>query len=103
LPHGAGGMVVVVVGGAQPPAMQASQQLDRWPAHALPPTGGTHAAALRLTLHLVCPFAFVRQHVTAHGRPHVDFVAHFFTAEAQLTGRRRWLTATSMTAATQRR
>ena len=37
-------------------------------------------AASRLMLHVVLPFAVVRQHVTKPGFPQVDRAAHFTTA-----------------------
>jgi hypothetical protein len=58
-------VLVVVVGAAQPPPLHASRQLAKTPAHAEPPPGARHAAALRSTLHFVAPVAPVRQQVTA--------------------------------------
>jgi hypothetical protein len=55
---------VVVVVAVQPPASQASQQLGRAPAHALPPLGATQRAAVRLRVQGVVPVRRVRQHVT---------------------------------------
>jgi hypothetical protein len=60
--------------------VHASQQLGRDPAQAWPPFGGLHAAALRLMLHFVAPFAVVRQQVTNPGRPQVDLAAQTFAA-----------------------
>jgi len=65
---------------AQPPPVHASQQLGRCPAQARPPFGGLHAAAFRLMLHFVTPFAVVRQQVTNPGRPQVDLAAQTFAA-----------------------
>jgi hypothetical protein len=108
-PQTGGGVVVVVVvvvvvdGTVQPPvASQASQQLATSPTHALPPRGARHVAALGLMLHLALPFAVVRQHVTAPGRPQVDFAAQRSTLEAQLAGSVPPETAVFTTAATQR-
>jgi hypothetical protein len=57
-------LVEVVVAPTQPPAWQASQQLERLPAQALPLCGALHLAAPFLIEHLVTPLAFVRQQVT---------------------------------------
>ena len=64
--------------------MQASQQLANEPTQAEPSFGGVHRSALDLVEHFVTPLAFVRQHVTKPGLPHVDFAAHFTTAPRQL-------------------
>jgi hypothetical protein len=42
------GVAVAVGAGAQPPAPQASQQLENAPAHALPPRGARQWSASRL-------------------------------------------------------
>jgi hypothetical protein len=76
------GTVVVVVAAAHPVAPQASQQLAADPAQACPPAGAVHDAALRLIVHFVRPFASVRQHVAAPGRPHVERAAQRFTGDA---------------------
>ena len=65
---------------AHPVAVQASQQLACVLTQALPPFGALHAEVWLLVLHLVVPFALVRQHVTADGLPQVDFAAHLTTA-----------------------
>ena len=67
------------VGSAQPPVVHASQQLSYTPTHADPPLGAAHLAVFLSMLHLVAPTLFVRQQVTAPGRPHTDFFAHVFT------------------------
>ena len=54
--------VVEVV--AQPPSTHASQQLGKFPTHALPPFGAIHAVALLLMEQDVLPLLVVRQHVT---------------------------------------
>jgi hypothetical protein len=55
-----------VVPAAQPPVVQASQQLEKAPTHAVPPLGGRHLAAPLATIeHRVAPLLLVRQHVTA--------------------------------------
>src|SRR5262249_37618611 len=69
--------VVVVVAPTQPPAPQLSQQLGTVPAHAVPPWGALHSAALGFTEHFVFPVAVVRQHVTKPEEPQVEFLAHF--------------------------
>jgi hypothetical protein len=74
------GIVVVVVVVAQPPATQASQQLSKSLAHALPPCGGRHLSALGLMLHAVRPVEVVRQQATNPGFPHVERAAHFMTS-----------------------
>jgi len=72
-----------VLGSAQPPDTQASQQLERCPTHAVPFLGGLQSAALLLVLHLVVPVALVRQQVTKPGFPQVDRAAQSFTARLQ--------------------
>jgi hypothetical protein len=57
---------------AQPLAPQASQQLSKTPVHAPPPRGALQRSGARTIEHLVLPFACVRQHVAAPGRPHVE-------------------------------
>ena len=69
------GTVVVVV-----PPPHASQQLDVDPTVADPPFGALQCAASFLMLHLVRPFASVRQHVTAFRRPQVERAAHATTS-----------------------
>ena len=64
------GAVVVVA-----PGPQASQQLEVAPTDAEPPGGATQRSALRFTLHLLLPFAKVRQQVTASSFPHVERIA----------------------------
>src|SRR5581483_6166779 len=51
------------------------------PTHAVAPAGAVQCAASCLILHFVCP-AFVTQHVTAPGFPHVDRAAQRFSALA---------------------
>jgi hypothetical protein len=70
---------------AQPPSVHASQQLGKTLTQAVPPPGGVHCSADRLSEHLVRPF-FVRQQATAPGLPHADFAAHFLTAPRQFLG-----------------
>jgi hypothetical protein len=77
-----GTVVVVVV--AQPPCVQASQQLAKLPVHARPPFGAVHFVALLLIVHDVRPWALVRQQVTDPGLPQIDLVAQCFTTLAQL-------------------
>jgi hypothetical protein len=79
---------VVVVGATQPPASHASQQLGTAPTHALPPFGARQASALRLVAQRVTPRRFVRQQVTAPGRPHVERAAQRRTSRRQAFGRR---------------
>ena len=81
------GKVEVVGGGAQPPSVHASQQLENAPVHALPPAGATQWSPSRFVLHLVFPDELVRQQVTNPGFPHVDRAAHRFTAPLQYLGR----------------
>ena len=76
-------VVLVVVGGTHPDVEHDSQQLVKFPAHAVPPRGATHAAALSLMLQVVLPL-LVWQHVTEPGFPHVDLLAQSFTNAAQL-------------------
>jgi len=84
-PQGVGRLVVVVlvvvVVTTQPVAPQASQQLDADPTHACPPRRATHDAGACLTVHLVAPPGFVRQHVTAPGSPQVERDAQRRTAD----------------------
>jgi len=70
--------------GAQPVAVQASQQLEKPPTHAEPPDGGVQWSASRFVEHFVAPFALVRQQVTKPGFPHVDRAAHRWIAPLQL-------------------
>jgi hypothetical protein len=65
-------VVVVDVVVAQPPPPHASQQLEYAPTQALPPVDAVQRDASRRTLQRVVPSAFVRQHVTAPGLPHVE-------------------------------
>jgi hypothetical protein len=89
--------------GTQPVAVQASQQLVKPVVQLWPPLGARHFAGLDFTLHLVFPRAVVRQQVTQPaGRPQVDLVAHFFTAEAQCLGSVPSVTAWSTTPFAQR-
>ena len=74
------------LGSAQPPDTQASQQLGRLPTHALPCLGRLQSATLLLVLHLVAPFAVVRQQVTKPGFPQIDRAAQAFTAPLQRFG-----------------
>jgi hypothetical protein len=95
-------VVVVVVVAAQPPATQASQQLGTFPTQACPPAGARHRSALDFLLQRVSPLAFVRQHVTNPGRPHVDFAAHWTTALRHSFGRSPSATAARATSVTHR-
>jgi len=70
--HG-GGLSAAMPG--QAPGPQASQQLELWVRHALPPCGARHAALLRLMLQRVFPLAVVRQQVPKSWRPQVDRAA----------------------------
>ena len=70
-------------GSTHVPSTQASQQLETWPTHAVPPFGATHRLASRFVEHFVLSF-LVLQHVTKPGFPHVDLAAHFFTTPLQL-------------------
>jgi hypothetical protein len=89
--------------GAQPLAVQASQQLEKPVVQVLPLLGAAHLAALDFTEHVVRPLAVVRQHVThPGGRPQVERVTHFFTAEAQYAGNGPFMTACSMAVLAQR-
>src|SRR5881628_2582512 len=74
--------------GAQPVAVQASQQLGWFPAHALPPAGAwsVQAGELLLVLHFVVPLDLVLQQVTKPGFPHVERAAHFLTAPRHAFG-----------------
>ena len=58
------GVVLVVVVTVHAPEAQASQQLAKIPAQALPPFGATHSAVSRLREHEVLPLLAVRQQVT---------------------------------------
>jgi len=71
---------------AQPPVVQASQQLENSPTHAEPFFGALHCAAPFLVEHRVLPFLSVVQQVTNPGLPHVDFDAHETTLPLQLFG-----------------
>ena len=75
------------LGTAQPPDTQASQQLGRCPTHAIPCLAGLQSAALLLVLHLVVPFAVVRQQVTKPGFPQTDRAAQWIAARLQRFGR----------------
>jgi len=68
------------VGAAHPPDPQASQQLGRCPGHAVPCFGALQCAASLLMLHVVLPFAVVRQQVTEPRLPHVERPAQSTTA-----------------------
>ena len=70
--------------------------------HAVPRLGLRHAAAPRLTLHVVRPAAFVRQEVTDSGRPQVDFAAHILTVCLQGPGSACALRASVVTPAAHR-
>ena len=70
-----------VVVPAQPPFVQASQQLAKVPVHALPPCGAWHLP-VRLMEHFVLPWV-VRQHVSKPGLPQVDRDSHFVTSPRQ--------------------
>jgi hypothetical protein len=97
------GRVVVVVVIAQPPlASQASQQLEAWLTHALPPFGARQAAAAGLIEHFLWPLAVTRQQAAVPGRPQVDFAAQWRMAEAHWGASRPCVTATWATAAAQR-
>ena len=93
---------VEVVVGTQSPLPHASQQLGTVPAHAVPPFGARQRAASFFTLQRSRPAALVRQQVTAPGFPHVERVAHRFTALLQ--AERSWPdpTRTVSTAVAQR-
>jgi len=60
--------------------VHASQQLRAAPTQTLPSRGARQRSALDFTWHLVTPRAFVRQHVTASGRPQVEFDAQRTTS-----------------------
>jgi hypothetical protein len=68
------------VGLAHLPLPQASQQLGCWLAHAEPPLGARHSAALFLTRQCVLPLLRVVQQATALGEPHAEFAAQRLTA-----------------------
>jgi len=70
---------VGVSGGAQPEAVQASQQLVNCPTQAVPPRGATHLVASRLGRQLVLPAAVIRQHVTKPGLPQMERAAQRLT------------------------
>jgi len=80
--HGWVVVVVVLVETGQPVG-HASQQLETFARHAVPPLGARHTLTSRLMLHFVTPFAVVRQQVTAPSRPQVDRLAHACTADRQ--------------------
>ena len=99
---GGGGVVVVVLpAGTQPPCSHASQQLGKFPTHALPPGGGLQELARRLILHVVLPLASVRQHVTAPALPQVELSAHATTRSAHSSRSDPSSTACSVTPSTQ--
>ena len=85
-------VVLVVVVTVHAPEAQASQQLAKIPAQALPPFGATHSAGSRLSEHEVLPLLAVRQQVTKPGLPHVDLEAHRRTVPPQLGFTRTALT-----------
>jgi hypothetical protein len=86
-----------VHGAAQPPVVQASQQLGNPVVQLPPPLGARHLSALDFTLHLVCPLEVVRQQVThPAGRPHVDLLTQRLTSPRQALGKVSWVTAASM-------
>jgi hypothetical protein len=66
---------------------QASQQLARWPTHAVPCRIGLQSAALLLMLHFVVSCVLVRQHVTKPGFPQTERPAHETTAFLQAADR----------------
>jgi hypothetical protein len=69
------------VAGAQPVAVQASQQDAKLLTQAEPPLGALHFAALFLTEQRVRPRRSVRQHVTnSASRPQVDFAEQFLAS-----------------------
>jgi hypothetical protein len=76
-------LVVLEVEVAHPLAPQASQQLSKTPVHAPPPRGALQRSGARTIEHLVLPFACVRQHVAAPGRPHVEREAQRTTVPRQ--------------------
>ena len=99
-------VVTVVVGVVAPrgqvaPA-QASQQLGPPPAQAVPPIGALHACAFFLTPQWSAPFAVVRQHATAPGRPQVDAARQRLVAPLQAFGTVPALAAARSTPAAQR-
>ena len=69
-----------MAGAAQPPETQASQQLGRWPTHAVPCLVALQCAASLFVLHTVLPFAVVRQQVTKPGFPQTDRAAQSIAA-----------------------
>ena len=91
-------VVVVVVVTVQPPLPHASQQLGADPTHTCPPLGALHDDARRFTVHLVVPFDFVRQHVTAPGFPQVERAAQRRTADWHCGGS-WWFAARSVATA----
>jgi hypothetical protein len=99
--------VVVVVfgttGPTHPPVRHASQQCGSAPVQAVPPLGGLQPAARARTRQRVLPLAFVRQHATAPGRPHVDASAQASTARAQARPSPPPLTRAATTLRTQAR
>ena len=62
-------------GVTQPPCWHASQQLGKLPVQAEPPDGALQRSAERLIAQRVLLREFVRQHVTAPARPHVERAA----------------------------
>jgi len=86
--------VVVDVVLAQPLGVQASQQLGTFPMHACPPFGALHRVALDFTAHLVTPFPFVMQQVTAPGfLAQVEFAAQWTRGALHASARVPFLTA----------
>jgi hypothetical protein len=69
---------------AQPPVVQASQQLAKTPTHAEPAFGALQLAALDFVEHFVLPAAVVRQQVTNPGFPQVEWAAQLTTNPLQL-------------------
>ena len=98
-----GGSGVGVSVGTHPDAVHASQQLGNPVEQLPPPLGALHLDGLDLTRHLVFPLAVVRQQVTnPAGRPQVDLVAHFFTADEHARGSVPSATACASTPLAQR-
>src|SRR5262245_28781789 len=94
---------VVVVGAAQPPPAHESQQLAKTPAHADPPPGARHAAALRFTLQRLAPLALVWQQVTVPGGlPQVDRDRHRLASLTQSAGSRPAMTRERISSRAQR-
>jgi hypothetical protein len=95
-------VVLVVVGGAHAPPVQASQQLVWSLTQALPSAGDVQVPALLRMPHLRPPPTSVRQQATAPARPHVERTAQRTTAPRHWR-RSCWAaTASCATAATQR-